>query len=106
MPELPHGAPPGPVTPIGELAHWELRIWCSRCKRRISLRVADVIERQGQRLPIYQAVAKLRCSGWAPPGRCGAPPSQVVLVEVERYGKSTRVLREIVVLPCAEVEGD
>lgn len=106
MPELPSGAPPGPITPIGELAHWEFRIWCGRCKRRIALPVADVIERQGRRLPIYQAVAKLRCSGWASPGRCGAPPSRVMLVEVERYGKSSRVRREIDVLPTPKVEGD
>jgi hypothetical protein len=65
------------------------------------MRVADVIERRGRQLPIYQAVAKLRCSGWTPSGKCGARPSQVMLVELDRYGKSARVLREINVLPSA-----
>jgi hypothetical protein len=99
MPELPYGAPPGPVTPIGEVEKWEFRIKCGGCRRQITLRVAKVIERHGSRLRIYQAVAKLRCSGWAPSGQCGARPSQVMLVELDRGGKSARVLREINVLP-------
>jgi putative SOS response-associated peptidase YedK len=52
MPELPYGAPPGPVTPIGDVDHWQLRISCSGCKRKVAVRVADVIERLGRQLPI------------------------------------------------------
>jgi hypothetical protein len=99
MPELPYGAPPGPVTPIGEVDKWELRIKCRGCRRKVVLRVAHIIERRGPRLPIYRLVTNLRCSGWTPLGTCGARPASVMLVELDRGGKSARVLREIDVMP-------
>jgi hypothetical protein len=104
MPELPHGAPSGPVTPIGEVAKWEFRIKCRGCRRKVVLRVADISARRGPRLPIYQVVANLRCSGWTPSGTCGARPASVTLVELDRGGKSARVLREINVLPIVRPE--
>ena len=99
MPELPYGAPPSPVTPIGGVEKWEFRIKCRGCRRKVVLRVADVIARRGPHLPIYQVVANLRCSGWTQSGTCGAQPASVMLVELDRHGKSARVLREIDVLP-------
>ena len=99
MPELPYGAPPSPVTPIGDVEKWEFRIKCLGCRRKVVLRVADVIAGRGPHLPIYQVVANLRCSGWTSSGNCGARPALVMLVELDRHGKSARAPREIDVLP-------
>jgi hypothetical protein len=99
MPELPYGAAPVPVTPIGDIPNWELRVGCRKCRRIVVLRVADLAERHGMHLPIYRVVAMLRCTGWTPEGKCRGRPESVMLAEVERRGKSRRTLREIDVLP-------
>jgi hypothetical protein len=64
MPELPAGAPPNPVTPIGEIAKWEFRISCGKCRRKVMVRAATVIEREGPHLPIYRVVDRFRCNCW------------------------------------------
>jgi hypothetical protein len=101
MPELPYGAAPVPVTPLADVRHWQFRITCRKCRRKVVMQVADIIKRHGPKLPIYEAVARLRCNGWTPSGTCRARPAEVVLAEVYTYGKSTRVARQIDVLPAA-----
>jgi hypothetical protein len=99
MPELPAGAPPTPVTAIGDVAKWEFRISCGKCRRKVMVRVATIIERQGPHLPIYRVVDRLRCNGWTPAGRCGGRPRSVLLAEVWYHGKSGRIVREMEVFP-------
>ena len=99
MPELPDGAPPAPVTPLWQVEKWEFHIWCGSCRRRVVLSVADILRRTGPFVPIYRAVAQLRCNGWTPSGQCGARPSQVMLAQVHRHGKAARVIREVNVTP-------
>ena len=99
MPELPYGTAPVPVTPLGDVKHWQFRVTCRKCRRQAVVPVADIIERHGPKLPIYEAVARLRCNGWTSSGTCRARPSGVVLAEVYRYGKSTRVARQLDVTP-------
>jgi hypothetical protein len=95
MPELAYGSPPVPATPIGDLTRWHLDIRCSRCRRHVPLRIADLIAPYGHRTTIAGVVRRLGCSGLLGDGRvCHAPPRQVVLIEVE--GKRRR--REIVVI--------
>jgi hypothetical protein len=101
MPELPAGSPPTPVTPIGDVAGWQFRIWCGRCRRKVMIDVATIIERQGPRVPIYQVVDRFRCHGGAAGRQCGGSPGAVMLAEVWKHGKSARVVREIDVLPMA-----
>ena len=96
MPELPYGANPVPVTPIGELGRWWLDIRCSRCRRQAALPVDDLIGRYGEMARISHVVSRLRCSGLGKP--CHAIPAQVVLVEVDNHGSSGRRLREVVVI--------
>jgi hypothetical protein len=94
MPELPYGSKPVPATPIGELTRWHLDIRCSRCRRHVPLRVRDLIELYGQKIRIGEVLRRLRCSGMRGGKLCHAVPSQVVLMEVDRYRK----VREVTVI--------
>jgi hypothetical protein len=98
MPEPPDNAKPSPVTPMRYLQGWEFQIVCSRCRHLGSLTTAEVAERHGSDLRVHEVVRRLRCGGYRSDGQCRAAPSQVILAEVSRLGKSTRVVREIDVL--------
>jgi hypothetical protein len=92
VPEQPITAEPTPATPIGGMKDWLLHIQCGQCRRHGVLRLDSIAERFGSRLRIAEAIRRLRCSG------CRGMPKLVTLVKVATYGKSTRKLREIVVL--------
>jgi hypothetical protein len=98
MPEPSDNAKPGPVTPMRYLKGWEFRVVCSRCRNMGALTTAELAERHGTDLLVHEVVSRLRCSGYRSGGRCRAKPSQIILAEVSRYGRSARVVREIVVL--------
>jgi hypothetical protein len=55
-------------------------------------------EKYGEDVHISQVIRKLRCDGARGRARCGARPSWVSLVQVSTYGKSSRKVREIVVV--------
>ncbi len=98
MPEPANNAKLGPVTPMRYLRGWEFQIVCSRCRHRGTLTTAELAERHGSDMRVHEVVTRLRCSGYRPGGQCRAEPSQVILAEVRRYGKSARVVREFDVL--------
>lgn len=98
MPEPSDYAKPGPVTPMRYLVGWEFQIVCSRCRHFGTLTTAELAKRHGSDLRVHEVVTRLRCSGYRSGGQCRAEPSQVILAEVQRYGKSVRVVRELDVL--------
>ena len=98
MPEPSDNAKPSPVTPMRYLKGWEFQVVCSRCRHLGTLTTAELAERYGSDLRVHEVVRRLRCSGYRSNGQCRAAPSQVILVEVWRLGKSARVVREIDVL--------
>jgi hypothetical protein len=57
-----------------------------------------LVEEYGGHIHIGQVIRKLRCDGARGGARCHARPSCVSLVQVSTYGKSTRKVREIVVV--------
>ncbi|HEY1410535.1 MAG TPA: hypothetical protein VGF36_00260 [Rhodopila sp.] len=98
MPELPVDADPGPATPIGDMRQWQLHIQCGLCRRHVVLQLSSVAEHSGGRMRIAEVVRRLHCTGYRGQERCRGTPKRVLLVKVSTYGKTTRKLREIVVL--------
>ncbi len=98
MPEQPFNADPTPATPIRGMGEWQLHIQCGRCWRHVVLPLSSVAERFGGRLRAGEVIRHLRCAGFRGHERCRGTPKRVTLVKVATYGKSTRKLREIVVL--------
>ena len=98
MPELPYGAAPVPATPIGDLMRWQLHVRCGRCRRDVVLMIAELTETYGEHIHTAEVVRKLRCDGTRGHARCGGRPSWVSLVQISAYGKSTRKVREMVVV--------
>ena len=98
MPELPLNADPVPATPIGDMREWQLHIQCGRCHRHVVLSLRSLCERLGERVHVAEIIRRLRCDGFRGRERCRGTPKRVILVRVETYRKSTRKLREIVVV--------
>ena len=98
MPELPFNADPVPATPIGDMKQWQLHIQCGRCWRHIVQPFSSLSERLGERTRIAEVVRRLRCDGFRGSERCRGTPKQVTLVKVSTHGKTTRTLREIIVV--------
>jgi hypothetical protein len=98
VPEQPYNADPTPATPIGGMKDWQLHIQCRQCWRHVVLPLSSVAERLGGRVRIADVIRRLRCTGFRGHERCRGRPKRVTLVKVATYGKSTRKLREIVVL--------
>lgn len=66
MPELADGAPPVPVTPLGDIRGWRFRVKCAKCRRVATLPVGALIEQYGTRTAIASSQRR-RCSlkfGW------------------------------------------
>ncbi|HEY2614033.1 MAG TPA: hypothetical protein VGI94_24715, partial [Reyranella sp.] len=55
-------------------------------------------ERVGGQMRIAEVVRRLRCDGFRGEERCRGTPKRVTLARVATYGKTTRTLREIVVV--------
>jgi len=54
-------------------------------------------EKYGHRLPVVEAIERLRCGRAGDEARCGGHPGRVVLAEVYVYGKSATTKREFVI---------
>jgi hypothetical protein len=98
MPELPSGSLPVPATPVWQLKGWVLDVRCSRCRRQSVLHVSDLVDRSGPEASVIEVVRRLRCDGFRGVNKCRAKPARVNLVEVSYHGKSSRKLREVVVV--------
>jgi hypothetical protein len=98
VPELPLGADPVPATPIGDMREWHLHIQCGRCWREVVLPLGSLAERLGGRVRVAEIIRRLRCDGFRGRERCLGTPKRVILVRVATYGKTSRKLREIVVM--------
>lgn len=98
MPELPFNADPVPATPIGDMKEWQLNIQCGRCWRHVVLPLGSLAERLGERTRVAEIARRLRCDGFRGRERCRGTPKRVILVRVATYGKTTRKLREIVIM--------
>ena len=97
MPELPYTAPPTPAIPIGDLRSWRLIVRCARCNKKVVLALTDLAAKHGAGLPVWRAIDRLRCHRMLNGASCGGIPRGVVLAECGTYGKTTRIIREIVV---------
>ena len=95
MPELSDKAEPTPATPIGAMGDWRLEIQCGRCLNHAILPVPYLVLRYGEALRIGDVIRRLRCCKVGRRGKCGSKPSELVLVEGFRHGKSFHEKRAI-----------
>jgi hypothetical protein len=98
MPELSYTALPIQTTPIGGLKSWHLIVRCARCNKKVVLALAYLATKHGAGLPVWRAIDRLRCHRMPDGASCGGMPRRVVLAECDTYGKSTRTIREEVVV--------
>jgi hypothetical protein len=98
MPEQHFDADPVPGTPIGDMKAWQLHIQCARCRQPVVLRFDYLAEQHGRQISVIEVIRRLRCTRFRGSDRCRGRPKLVTLVKVSTYGKTTRKLREIIVL--------